>query len=616
MASGPSFERFGHLSRIAGRSGCVLLLGIQTFLATSAAALPKRLVVAIDGISYRDMKALQAGVTVRDPKGRQVQRQGFHQGYFPVSRLVSTFPSASDVAWTEIFGDPPLPGYQRVYFSHAANSVVSVNLLTSSMEYEKKMTWRIEGGFRLAMSYARPRPAFAREVRQLAESFLNTRHEGGNYYAFIRSTDDAQHLACDILAMLCTLDETLQELRARYLAREGRDLEILILSDHGNNHAGAGQRVLVRSFLKKAGYRITKSIQSSKDVVLPTAGIESWVEVHNAPAETDSLVELLWNLKGVDLVTAPVPGQANRIRVVNWMGERALIEWNEARNSFRYSTEAGDPIDYRPVVEALARKHQLDSAGFASAEAWMAETLAHRYPLALERIVRGHTRVTLNPASILISLRNEYVHASWLIKKGSEFVKFGGTHGGIDDLNSTGMLLSSFAPTPDTSSSRVAALYGGFPGRRDFRAEESGAEWLFGKAQAMTTLPGGPLDQGGLAFPRDEVFLRIWTPRFNHLGREAPVEVTIEAGRHFANGQKPLGPSSSVEARVQHLTLDLPIFGPEGHSHERVYALPSALKLAPQRQYRISGRIREQKKNIRIFKFTFRTDSHGLPVAQ
>jgi hypothetical protein len=38
--------------------------------------------------------------------------------------------------------------------------------------------------------------------------------------------------------------------------------------------------------------------------------------------------------------------------------------------------------------------------------------------------------------------------------------------------------LSSFAPTKDTTSSRVAALFDGFKGRRDSRSEASGAEWL------------------------------------------------------------------------------------------------------------------------------------------
>jgi len=35
----------------------------------------------------------------------------------------------------------------------------------------------------------------------------------------------------------------------------------------------------------------------------------------------------------------------------------------------------------------------------------------------------------------------------------------------LDDINSTGVLLSSFAPTTDTSTSRAAALFNGFKGR-------------------------------------------------------------------------------------------------------------------------------------------------------
>src|SRR5262249_45011807 len=140
----------------------------------------------------------------------------------------------------------------------------------------------------------------------------------------------------DIFAVLCTLDEKLKELRARYRASEGRELEVLILSDHGHNHAGAGHRVKVQAFLKKAGYRLSQSIVGPKDVVLPTAGIESWVEIHNSPTETEKLIQLLWHLRGVDVLTARIPGEINRFAVVNSKGERATIEWNAANNSFRY----------------------------------------------------------------------------------------------------------------------------------------------------------------------------------------------------------------------------------------------------------------------------------------
>ena len=100
----------------------------------------------------------------------------------------------------------------------------------------------------------------------------------------------------------------------------------------------------------------------------------------------------------------------------------------------------------------------------------MAATLTNHYPLALERIVRGLTRVTLNPATILISLDNHYVHCGWLIQKGADLSTFSSTHGALDNLNSDGIVLSNFTPTRDTSSDRVAGQFDDFPGLRNFRA--------------------------------------------------------------------------------------------------------------------------------------------------
>jgi hypothetical protein len=608
----PSFGCSGRLSRDVSRSVFLLFWALLAFSSTNLVALPKRLILGLDGVAYRDMKALQEGVTYKDLKGRQFHRQAFHEGYFPVSRMVSTFPSTSDVAWTDIFGNRPLPGYQRTYFSDAVNAQISINGVTTTMEHESQMQWELENGVLRTLGYVFPVHTYKYEVREFANAFLNTKSEGDNYYVYLRSPDDAQHLSRDIFAMLCTLDEKLQELRARYKAQEGRELEILILSDHGNNHAGPAKRVPVRAFLKQAGYRITKSIRDPKDVVLPTAGIETWVEIHNSPPETERLLHLLTHLEGVDVLTARASDQANRFIVMDAKGDRAVIDWNPAKNAYRYSTEVGDPINYRPVVEALSKRNQLDSDGFATADAWMAETMTHRYPLAPERIVRAHTQVTFNPATILISLNNDYVHASWLIKKGSEFVRFGGTHGGLDDLNSNGILLSSFAATKDTSTSRVAGLYEDFPGLRNYRAAGSGAEWISGKGQALTRIARAPIDRDCRLLPTDGVFLRIWAPSFAHIGSEIPVEVTVAKAERYLPARIRRGDPEPMDASEKHWTLTLPLSLPGNCSYERVYALPSDLILEPQKAYWIAGRLRGQQ-HTRIFKFAFRTDSRGLP---
>jgi hypothetical protein len=413
------------------------------------------------------MAALQHGVTYKNIRGWKFHRQAFNQGYFPVSRLVATFPSISDPSWSEILGDQPPPGYQRTYFDSTRDSQVSLNGVTSSEEYEEQMTWQMEGVFHRTLGYVAPQHAFRYEVSSVIKDFLQTRDGRKNYYALIHTTDSAQHLSGDIFWMLSTIDERLQKLRADYRASEGKELEILLLSDHGNNHAGGGKRVGVRHFLKSAGYRITKSIKNTNDVVLPTAGIESWIEIHNSPATTEALARSLTHLKGVDIVTAQLPEHTNQFLILNSTGEQALIDWNPTQNSFRYSAEQGDPIGYLPVVEALKSKRALDSAGFASSDAWMAETLTCHYPVALERIVRGHTRVALNPSAIIVSLKNGYIHSGWIIKRGAALTKCGGTHGALDDINSDGILLASFVQTADTTTSRVAALFDDFPGRRD-----------------------------------------------------------------------------------------------------------------------------------------------------
>jgi len=170
------------------------LFASQVMPTTSSAALPSRLVLLLDGVSYRDVAALQEGVGYQAPGDRQIHLQAFRQGYFPASRLVSTFPSISDPAWSEILGNDPPPGYQRTYFSAAENSEVSLNGVTSLEDYEKQMTWELEGNFRRVKSYGAPVRAFKYELNQTIKSFLQSSGSESNYYALIHSTDSAQHL--------------------------------------------------------------------------------------------------------------------------------------------------------------------------------------------------------------------------------------------------------------------------------------------------------------------------------------------------------------------------------------------------------------------------------------
>jgi hypothetical protein len=301
--------------------------------------------------------------------------------------------------------------------------------------------------------------------------------------------------------------------------------------------------------------------------------------------------------------------------VMNSKGELASIEWKPAKNAFRYSAGKGDPLNYRPVAGLLARENLLDADGFATADAWMAATMTNRYPLALERIVRGLTRVTLNPATILISLDNHYVNAGWLVKEGSQLVTCGSTHGGLDDINSDGILLSNFTPTGDTSSDLVAGRFDDFPGLRQYHAEENGAEWVTEKEQALTRIARTPFDRNCQTLPEDDVFLRVWSPQFSRVGGNAPVETTTKKTPRFSSAQIRRGDPKPMDAPGLRLTFTPPVSFPGQCAYERIYAWPAGLILEPQAEYQISGWMQDQGKNIRLFELTFHTDSRGRPAA-
>ncbi|HEV8544337.1 MAG TPA: alkaline phosphatase family protein, partial [Verrucomicrobiae bacterium] len=339
----------------------IFLAASLALTGTSSAALPSRLVLLLDGVPYQVVRDLQEGVECTAKGAKAIPRQAFQHGYFPASRLISTFPSISDIAWTDIMGNDPTPGYQRTYFSANLASEVTFNGVTGLLDYERQMNWHLEGKFRRTMSYSAPMRTFKYELNQVIEAFLQSGGEATHYYyALINGTDIAQHSWGDVGSMLCLLDEKLAKLRATYRAREGRELQVLILSDHGNDRAGGGKRIGIRRFLKKHGYRVAKIIAGPKDVVLPTAGIESWAEMHNLPGETSNLVQVLSQLEGVDLVTARNPLETNRFIVRNAQGEQAEIVWKAEGNRFKYEIGSGDPLDYRNVVNALSSKGALD----------------------------------------------------------------------------------------------------------------------------------------------------------------------------------------------------------------------------------------------------------------
>jgi hypothetical protein len=98
--------------------------------------------------------------------------------------------------------------------------------------------------------------------------------------------------------------------------------------------------------------------------------------------------------------------------------------------------------------------------------------------------------------------------------------------------------------------------------------------------------------------------LRIWSPVLAKVDEKAPIQVAIAKARRFSTSPEPW-----------QMSLDQPVILPERTANERLYALPSDLKLEPQTEYTISGWIQDQPKMGRLFKFEFYTGPDGQPAA-
>jgi hypothetical protein len=108
-------------------------------------------VLALDGVDYRDVQTARA--------------RGLFRSFRPPGRLVSTFPSISDIAWHAIFGVQPPAGYQRVFYSLRQNIVLGEPLdAIRPIEYEERMDAAFDAKFHHLGAYLMSGPVARREI--------------------------------------------------------------------------------------------------------------------------------------------------------------------------------------------------------------------------------------------------------------------------------------------------------------------------------------------------------------------------------------------------------------------------------------------------------------------
>jgi hypothetical protein len=407
---------------------CCSILPLQSWLdgaARSHSSGPRRLVIVLDGVPYQTIAELRA--------------EGRFRRFKNPARMISMFPSLTNVAMIEILQAGDSPGYEDHYYDRDRNRILG------AIQDRLQGGRFIRGTFRETFDYHAP--AFkgalayvAAPIGTVAVAHLDVsafrkafrKSDAPLFVAYIGETDSLAHLGGKKLlkSLLRALDRTVEEL----ISESGGRLEVEMFSDHGNNYADYTS-VELNDAINDAGFKIDKSLISPNSVVLPKYGLVGASTLFASPENRARLAEVCAKTKGVDF--AVYQSGEDVIELVSGRG-RARVSRDGDR--FKYEYAGGDPLGLVPIVAELKLRARVDAAGFASREDWWRATMRHRYVDPLRRLFDGFSKYVKNRADVIVSYEDGYMLGSPFL---SLFAQMLATHGNLLRGETEGFAMST-----------------------------------------------------------------------------------------------------------------------------------------------------------------------------
>lgn len=399
---------------------------------------PQRLVLAVDGIPYDVFTELQ--------------EQGYFADFHPAARMVSTFPSLSDVAFAAIGGSEPPDGYQYMRFDAEQNKVVGNTLGALSGRIRPSMAADTRGHssvYRM-IGYMAAYHVTLRETHRIGREALGSRKQ--TFVAYLEESDALLHVGGRRGAkkFLIKLDAFLQDLQARVHERTGRELLVDIVSDHGSTMV-KGKVVPVERLLRDCGFRRRHRIEQPYDVAYTLAGIIGSVAITASSEHAEEAARCLAVADGVDLVAVD---RGNAVGILTSDGEAEVRLADGAPESYEYKALRGDPLGLLRGMTDDA-EHRFDES------ALFAQTLEAPRPDPLRRLWRAFHGDVKEPSSVLVSLADGYEAGNAQVVALARLRGRAGTHGSMTSLSSLGVFASNWRDVADVDTRGAnEALFG------------------------------------------------------------------------------------------------------------------------------------------------------------
>ena len=371
---------------------------------------PRRLLLCLDGVPHK---------VIEQERGR-----GLFDSFKAPARLLSPFPTMTNVALSAMLGATPPPGYESLYFDRKARELRggirkyvgrrTPDKVPSSymdeLDYQEPLPFEF-------LIYVAPEKVWRADMQRFRESFRST-PQHRDYFAFLKATDGLLHAQgpARLAVALESLDQILKEIRSYC----GDETEIVMFSDHGMN-LEENRRVPLLSTLQRRGFK----------VVIPAFGLCSYAAAYCDGDQIPEVARASVELTGIDFAVYKDEAAV----VIESARGQARIEYEPASDSYRYVIVSGDPLQLGSFPNA-----------FATDATWFERTAGHRYPNAVANIYKSlFTPRVKHTADVLLSLNDGYYYG-WT--PFGRFVRLRATHGNALQASSNAFLMSTHREFP------------------------------------------------------------------------------------------------------------------------------------------------------------------------
>jgi hypothetical protein len=398
---------------------------------------PRRLLLCLDGVPYEVLKVAKG--------------QGLFDIFSDPSRLLSPFPTMTNVALSRMLGATAPLGYESLYFDKTARELrggvskyigwrtpdKAPSSYMDELDYQEPLPFEF-------LVYFAPETIWRADMKRFHERFRRAPQQR-DFFAFLKGTDGLMHIRGPrrLTVALQSLDKILKEIHAYC----GDETEIVLFSDHGMN-VDDHQRVNLQTHLRKNGYVLSNQLRgrNRRSISIPAFGLCGYAALYCVDEEAASEVaDSIVDLEGVDFSIHRDGDEAIMVKGTRGAARIHRRE-NESSASYRYEQVTGDPLELTPVINKLREDCLLDTSGYALDTAWYERTASHIYPDALANLFQslyaprvGHT------ADVLVSMRDGYYYGDSFF---SRLARLAATHGNALRASSTAFLMSTHRTLP------------------------------------------------------------------------------------------------------------------------------------------------------------------------